>query len=154
MLIQDKNGSLERNAEALKLSTTALQAEVEQHKHVASKAVAPSLKIIPRNQELEHAKDELAKKEAELEKIYKELQSTQKEMAATKAKVTESQLQVGALETKLSELQAALTKELAQTQMHNLRIEDDKKKIQDLSRQVCISYFCLHIILCFFIKCL
>jgi chromosome segregation ATPase len=146
MLIQDKNASLERNAEALKLSTTALQEEVEKHKRVASKA-APPLQITPRNQELEQVKDEVAKKEAELEKVHKELQMTQKEMATAKTKVTESQLQVGALETKVSELQVTLTKELAQTQMHNLRTEEDKKKMQDLNRQVCIPCVCDCIIL-------
>jgi predicted nuclease with TOPRIM domain len=154
MLIQDKNGSLGRNVEALKLSIAALQAEVEKHKCIAGKSIVQPMKITPVNQEVEHVRDELTKKGAELEKIHKELQSTQNEMAAAKAKVTDSQLQVGALETKVSELQAALTKELAQTQMHNLRTEEYKKKIQDLNRQVCISCFCVHIILSFLIKCL
>lgn len=140
---------MERDAETLKLSITALQEEVEKHKCVASKAVAPPLKVTPRNQELDQVKSELADKEAELEKVRKELQSTQKQMAEAKAKVTDSQLQVGALEMKVSELQAARTKQVAQIQMHNLRIEEDKKMIQDLNRQASIPCFGLRIMLFF-----
>lgn len=148
MLIQEKNGSLEQNAEQLKLNTTTLQTELEKHKCVAVTAVASPLKVNPRNPELDHVRKELAKKEMELEKIHKEFESTRKEIETAKAKVAENKLQVGALEAKVSELQALLAKERAQTRAQNLRTEEDKKKIQDLNRQVHISRFHVHHILC------
>jgi chromosome segregation ATPase len=81
-----------------------------------------------------------------MEKIREELHSSQKEVATAKAEVTKSQVHVGALETKVSELQASFTKERAQTQAHTLRIEEDKKIIQDLNRQVHIHNLCLSLI--------
>lgn len=140
MLIQEKNGSLEENAKQLKLIITTLQTELEKHKCVAVTTAAPPLKVTPKNHELDHVRKELAKKEMELEKIHKEFEPTRKEVETAKAEMAENKLQVGALEAKVSELQALLTKEHAQTRAHNLRTEEDKKKIQDLNRQVHIYH--------------
>ncbi|XP_023701930.1 centrosomal protein of 162 kDa isoform X2 [Cryptotermes secundus] len=134
--LKEKNGSLEQNAKQLKLIITTLQTELEKHKCVAVTTAAPPLKVTPTNHELDHVRKELAKKEMELEKIHKEFEPTRKEAETAKAEVAENKLQVGALEAKVSELQGFLAKERAQTRAHNLRTEEDKKKIQDLNRQV------------------
>jgi chromosome segregation ATPase len=144
MFMQDKNNVLERNAEKLKLLTAALQAEVEKRKHVVISAAEPALKISPGNQEVHHVKEELTRRELELKKIHKEFHLTQKEMATAEAEVTEYKLKVGALETKVLELQALLTKERAQIQALNLKSEEDKRKIQDLNRQVNIPCCYFH----------
>jgi septal ring factor EnvC (AmiA/AmiB activator) len=136
MLKQEKNGSLERDAERLQLIATALQAKLEKHRCVSATVVAPPLKATARNEELDRARKELARKEMELEKTHKEFESTRKEMETGKAEAAENKRQVEALETKVSELQAVLAKERSQTLAHNLRTEEDKRKIQDLSRQV------------------
>ena len=144
--MQEKNNILERNAEELKLSTAVLEAEVGKHKHVVISAAEPALKITPGNQEVHHVKEELTKRELELKKICKEFQLTQKEMATAQAEVTDYKFKVGTLETKVLDLQTLLTKERAQTQALNLKTEEDKRKIQDLNRQVNISCFYFHLI--------
>jgi chromosome segregation ATPase len=136
VLKQEKNGSLKRDAGQLKLITTTLQAKLEKHKCVSATVVGPPLKVTPRKDELDYVRKELARKEMELEKIHKETESSRKDMETAKAEAADNKLQVKALETKVSELQAMLAKERSQTLAHNLRTEEDKKKIQDLSRQV------------------
>jgi len=146
--MQDMNNILERNAEELKLSTSVLEAEVGKHKHVVISAAEPALKITPGNQEVRHLKEELTKRELDLKKIRKEFHLTQKEMAAAQAEVTDCKFKIGTLETKVLDLQTILTKERAQTQALNLQTEEDKRKIQDLNRQVKIP--CFYSILSFF----
>ena len=146
MLMQDKNNILEQNAEELKLSTAFLEPEVGKHKHVVVSAAEPALKINPGNQEVHNVKEELTKRELELKKIRKEFQLTQKEMAATQAEVTDCKFKIGTLESKVLDLQILLTKERAQTQTLNLQTEEDKRKIQDLNRQVKIPCFYFHLI--------
>lgn len=149
--MQDKNNILERNAEELKLSTAVLEAEVGKHKHVVINAAEPALKITPGNQEVNRVKEELAKRELELKKIRKEFQLTQKEMVAAQAELTACKFKIGTLETKVLDLQTLLTKERAQTQALNLQTEEDKRKIQDLNRQVKIPCFYFRLI---FFSCL
>jgi chromosome segregation ATPase len=156
VLLQDKNNILEQNAEGMKLSTAALEAEVEKHKHVVINAAEPALKIISAaepalkittwNQEVHRVQEELTKRELELKKIHREFQMTQKEMATAQAEVTDYKCKVGTLQTKVLELQTLLTKERAQTQALNLKTEEDKRKIQDLNRQVNVPCLYFHLI--------
>jgi chromosome segregation ATPase len=136
MFKQEKNGNLERDAEQLKLITTTMQTELEKHRCVSVTAVASPRKVTPKISELDHVRKELAKKELELEKICKEFESTKKEMETAKAEMADNKLQKEAFEMKVSELQAMLAKEHAHTLARNLRTEEDKKKIEDLNRQV------------------
>ncbi|KAJ9576870.1 hypothetical protein L9F63_006569 [Diploptera punctata] len=132
----DKHAKLELVTEELVSSNKILKAELEKYKRAMTKVAMAPVKSTLKNVEVDKFKEEIAKREREVDEMRKDLHMAQSELVTTKASVSEHQLQIGELETKVSELQTALTKERSQVKTQILKSEEDKKKIQDLNRQV------------------